>query len=98
MNRWRARDPVMRFQNLMLASDWWDAEKEKQLRVDLRKEVNDCSELSFACCLCVTVCEIGICMLAQIFTSARLHCALVADWPVSACRPQTKLTACVCRS
>lgn len=52
MNRWRARDPVMRFQNLMLASDWWDAEKEKQLRVDLRKEVNDCSEPSLALCLC----------------------------------------------
>ena len=39
MNRWRARDPVMRFQNLLLAGQWWDAEKEKQLRFNLRKEV-----------------------------------------------------------
>ena len=51
MNRWRARDPVMRFQNLLLASDWWDAEKEKQLRVNLRKEVNHCSELSDSFCI-----------------------------------------------
>ena len=48
MNRWRARDPVLRFQNLLLANDWWDAEKEKQLRVNLRREVNHCSELSGA--------------------------------------------------
>lgn len=52
MNRWRARDPVMRFQNLLLASDWWDAEKEKQLRVNLRKEVIHSPDLSDALYLC----------------------------------------------
>ena len=39
MNRWRARDPVMRFQNLLLANDWWDPQQEKDLRLSLRKEV-----------------------------------------------------------
>lgn len=43
----------MRFQNLLLASDWWDAEKEKQLRVNLRKEVNHISELSDVLDLCL---------------------------------------------
>jgi TPP-dependent pyruvate/acetoin dehydrogenase alpha subunit len=39
MNRWRARDPVMRFQSLLLANDWWDPQQEKDLRLSLRKEV-----------------------------------------------------------
>lgn len=48
MNRWRARDPVMRFQSLLLASDWWDAEKEKDLRLSLRQEVRTSSETLYA--------------------------------------------------
>ena len=39
INRWRARDPVMRFQNSLLANDWWDPQQEKDLRLSLRKEV-----------------------------------------------------------
>jgi len=39
MNRWRARDPVMRFQNLLLTNDWWGPQQEKDLRLSLRKEV-----------------------------------------------------------
>ena len=46
MNRWRARDPVMRFQSLLVANDWWDPDKEKELRLSLRKEVHDCSGVS----------------------------------------------------
>ena len=49
MNTWRARDPVTRFQNLLLASDWWDAEKEKQLRANLRKEVNKFFRCLYMC-------------------------------------------------
>ena len=40
MNRWRARDPVMRFLNMLLTNDWWDAQQEKDLRLSLRKEVS----------------------------------------------------------
>ena len=48
MNRWRARDPVMRFQNLLLANDWWDAEKEKDLRLSLRKEVRKSTDFVYS--------------------------------------------------
>ena len=29
----------MRFQNLLLANDWWNPQQEKDLRLTLRKEV-----------------------------------------------------------
>ena len=40
MTRWRARDPVTRFQNFLLSKGWWDAKQEKELRMSLRKEVH----------------------------------------------------------
>ncbi len=39
MSKWRARDPVMRFHNWLLAQGWWDTQQEQQLRRGLRKEV-----------------------------------------------------------
>ena len=74
MNRWRARDPVMRFQNLLLASDWWDAEKEKQLRSNLRKEVNHCSERSDASDLCLHVATGKWCVQAPKLTAYVSRC------------------------
>ena len=47
MTRWRARDPVTRFQNFLLSKGWWDAKLEKELRMNLRKEVQ--TELDFSC-------------------------------------------------
>ena len=39
MQEWRARDPVTRFQAFLDEAGWWDPEKEKSLRVAVRKEV-----------------------------------------------------------
>lgn len=39
MQQWRARDPVTRFQNFIVAQGWWSEAQEKQLRVATRKEV-----------------------------------------------------------
>ncbi|CAL5223012.1 g5463 [Coccomyxa viridis] len=39
MQEWRARDPVTRFQAFLDEAGWWDSEKEKSLRVAVRKEV-----------------------------------------------------------
>lgn len=42
MTRWRARDPVTRFQNFLMSQGWWDPQQEKELRLNLRKEVLFC--------------------------------------------------------
>ena len=39
MQEWRARDPVTRFQAFLDEAGWWDPEKEKALRVAVRKQV-----------------------------------------------------------
>lgn len=39
MQEWRARDPVTRFQAFLNEGGWWDPEREKALRVAVRKEV-----------------------------------------------------------
>ena len=39
MQEWRTRDPVTRFGAFLAEAGWWDAEKEKTLRVSDRKEV-----------------------------------------------------------
>ena len=39
MQEWRARDPVARFQNFLSEAGWWSADREKALRVAVRKEV-----------------------------------------------------------
>ena len=44
MSKWRARDPVMRFHNWLLAQGWWDTQQEQQLRRGLRKEVGRMTE------------------------------------------------------
>jgi 2-oxoisovalerate dehydrogenase E1 component alpha subunit len=39
MQRWKARDPVMRFQRWLTANQWWDEEREQDIRRTTRKEV-----------------------------------------------------------
>ncbi len=41
MGVWRARDPATRFHNFIVSRGWWDDDRERQLRVDSRKQVND---------------------------------------------------------
>ncbi len=45
MGVWRARDPATRFHNFIVGRGWWDADRERQLRVDSRKQVTLFSSL-----------------------------------------------------
>lgn len=55
MQQWRARDPVTRFQNFIVAHGWWSEAQEKQLRVATRKEV--CSTYTSTACITLLVFE-----------------------------------------
>lgn len=39
MTQWKARDPVVRFRNYLVFSDWWDEQRERELRQQLRQQV-----------------------------------------------------------
>ena len=64
MNRWRARDPVMRFQNLLLANDWWNPQQEKDLRLSLRKEV--CYQNDAAHCHCLVASLVATVLMQRV--------------------------------
>ena len=68
MQEWRARDPVTRFQAFLDEAGWWDPEKEKALRVAVRKEVR----ATACCCDC---CQNFILMDC---TAARVYCRAVS--------------------
>jgi len=64
----------MRFQNLLLANKWWDAQQEKYLRLSLRKEV--CADLwAFAAGLklCLTTATSATAILNYSHARSALH-------------------------
>jgi 2-oxoisovalerate dehydrogenase E1 component alpha subunit len=42
MRAWRARDPVVRFRNWVVAQGWWDEGREQLLRREARQQVGTC--------------------------------------------------------
>jgi 2-oxoisovalerate dehydrogenase E1 component alpha subunit len=38
-DKWRAKDPILRMKNWLLAQNWWDDAREKQLLEGLRQQV-----------------------------------------------------------
>lgn len=72
MQEWRARDPVTRFQAFLDEAGWWDPEKEKTLRVAVRKQVG-----LIACCWIAVTAATPVCLL-----TVRLRMCVAAP-----CRP-----------